>query len=163
MNFLITIKYFLIEKLILAKMSSSRKSKTSRQLDFTTISGDVYDTDGSTHIDFENQDISNKLYENQRLGFKLADEIRSVRQALSEERQQKRLLVVTNENLNEQIQKLEAKIRLLEQKHEFDLETTDHAQQLYEDEVRKTSYFSYANLILKYIYHSLHRNDNMVN
>ena len=123
-------------------MSSSRKSKTSRQLDFTTISGDVYDTDGSTHIDFENQDISNKLYENQRLGFKLADEIRSVRQALSEERQQKRLLVVTNENLNEQIQKLEAKIRLLEQKHEFDLETTDHAQQLYEDEVRKTFYFS---------------------
>jgi hypothetical protein len=59
--------------------------------------------------------MSAKLIENQRLGFKLAEDIRMLRQELLDEKQQKRLLLVTNSTLEGQLRATENRLGKLEQ------------------------------------------------
>lgn len=59
--------------------------------------------------------IATKLLENQQLGFKLAEENRTLRHLLQDERQAKRLLSVTNANLESQLRKAEQRVHTLEQ------------------------------------------------
>lgn len=62
----------------------------------------------------KSQHISNKIIENQRLGFHLADEIRNLREDLLSSKQEKRLMLVNNQNLQEQLTKAENRIKQLE-------------------------------------------------
>lgn len=117
-------------------MSNSRNKNHHQSLDFSNIFDDPVNGKDEFDIDLENeQHIQNKIFENQRLGFKLAEEVRQLRQELLKEKQDRRILVVTNENLNEQVKKLESKVRVLEQTHHYSEQTTERVERIYDDEV----------------------------
>jgi hypothetical protein len=123
------------------RMSNNRSKAQNQSLDFSNLFDDPIPGNDPFDFDLENeQQIQNKIFENQRLGFKLAEEVRQLRQELLKEKQERRILLVTNENLNEQIKKLESKVRVLEQTHHYSEQTTERVEKIYEDEVTFQSF-----------------------
>ena len=82
-------------------------------------------------------DFSTKLLENQQIGFKLAEEIRLLREELLREKQEKRILIVTNKNLQEQLHLAEERMKKLESNEMMSSKKVMTLERSIEDELRQ--------------------------
>lgn len=80
--------------------------------------------------------ITAQLVENQQLSFQLANEVRSLRQQLADEKQSKRLLAASNANLEAQLQKIEKQQVALDHTLRVSETRRVELQNKLEDEVR---------------------------
>lgn len=87
-----------------------------------------------SELDFDGN-MTAKAIENQQLGFKLANEIRRLREDLNHEKQQRRLLHVTNQSLEEQLYRCEDQNQKLEQALRLTDDQRKKLQRSLEDEV----------------------------
>jgi hypothetical protein len=94
------------------KKPSKRSSKDTQEDE----QGSNDDEEGEGFSSQQMNDFSNKLLENQQIGFKLANEIRLLREQLLKEKQEKRILLITNQNLQEQLTVAEHRMEKLEKK-----------------------------------------------
>lgn len=78
-----------------------------------------------------------KAIENQQLGFKLAGEIRRLRESLNYEKQQRRLLLVNHQSLEEQLHRFEGQNQKLEHALRLTDDQRKKLQRSLEDEVEQ--------------------------
>jgi hypothetical protein len=95
------------------KKSSKRSNKDNEE---SEQGSNDDEEEGEGFSSQEMNDFSNKLLENQQIGFKLANEIRLLREQLLKEKQEKRILLITNQNLQEQLTVAEHRMEKLEKK-----------------------------------------------
>lgn len=74
------------------------------------------DEDWNVNIKKSESHSQRKSSDPQQVGFKLAEEIRRLKLELANERKEKRMLLVTNENLQEQLKNAEERMKELEAK-----------------------------------------------
>ncbi len=74
------------------------------------------DEDWNVSIKKSESHSQRKSSDPQQVGFKLAEEIRRLKLELANERKEKRMLLVTNENLQEQLKNAEERMKELEAK-----------------------------------------------
>ena len=79
------------------------------------------------------------MLENEMLGYKLAEEIRKLREDLLQEKQSKRMLLVTNENLQEQLHQAEQQIHQLQQSNNVFQQSLERFERISSDEVSHNS------------------------
>jgi hypothetical protein len=95
----------------------------------------------------EMNEFSNKLLENQQIGFKLANEIRLLREQLLKEKQEKRILLITNQNLQEQLTIAEHRMEKLEKKEISSSQKLLSVEDSINDEVNRLFLFDYLLLL----------------
>jgi uncharacterized coiled-coil protein SlyX len=73
--------------------------------------------DSESEIEYKREEInefSHRVLENQQIGFKLAEEVRRLREELLKEKQEKRILLVSNQNLQAQLNLMDERMKKME-------------------------------------------------
>ena len=119
----------------------SLKDEFRSTIDRLIDSEDEYDVnqsheEGKIH-NGETKEFTNRFMDSQKIGFKLAEEIRKLRSDLAKERSENRLLRVTNENLQEQLTISEKRMEQFELKEINSSKKVHHLEESLKSEVSR--------------------------
>jgi uncharacterized coiled-coil protein SlyX len=100
--------------------------------------------DSESEIEYKREEInefSHRLLENQQIGFKLAEEVRRLREELLKEKQEKRILLVSNQNLQAQLNLMEERMKKVELRELTASKTLLTMEKDCEERVREHSHY----------------------